>query len=106
MTNLPMYKAVMVWLMHLFQSKQIYRILSNRTAGRFQGGKAVVWGGCIRNNTKMAVSQPKMVRFSICKRGFEEKIVLYESITSEYSWGGSIGGAVIMGRIRYSRYTL
>ena len=41
------------------------------------GGKAVVWGGCIRNNTKMAVSQPKMVRFSFCKKGFEEKIVLY-----------------------------
>ena len=42
------------------------------------GGKAVLWGGCIRNNTKMTVSQPKlMVRFSFCKKGIEGKIVLY-----------------------------
>ncbi len=41
------------------------------------GGKAVVWGGCIKNNTKMAVSQPEMVRISFCKKGFEEKIVPY-----------------------------
>ncbi len=41
------------------------------------GGKAVVWGGCIRNDTEMAVSQPKIVRFPFCTKGFEEKIVLY-----------------------------
>ncbi len=37
------------------------------------GGDAMVWGGCNRNNTKMAVSLPKMVRFSFCKKGFEGK---------------------------------
>ncbi len=41
------------------------------------GGKAVVWGACIRNNTKMAISRPKMVQFSFCKKDFEGKIVLY-----------------------------
>ncbi len=29
------------------------------------------------NNTKMTVSQRKMARFSFCKKGFEEEIVLY-----------------------------
>ncbi len=61
------------------------------------GGKAVVWGGCIRNNTNMAVSRPKMVRFSFCKKGFEEKFVLHHL---RIYGGGSIGGAVILGRIR------
>ncbi len=37
----------------------------------------MVWGGCIRSNTKMAISWQKMVRFSIFKKGLEEKIVLY-----------------------------
>ncbi len=41
------------------------------------GGKAVVWGGCIRNDTKMGISRPKMVEFSFCKKGFEEKSVLF-----------------------------
>ena len=51
-------------------------------------GKAIIWGGCDRNNTKMTVSRPKMVRFHSVKRVSKGKLT---SITSEYSWGGYFG---------------
>ena len=40
------------------------------------------WQGVdvIERDTKMAVSQPKIVRFSICKKDFEAKNVLYQMV--------------------------
>ncbi len=59
------------------------------------GGQAMVGGGCNRKqagcNTKMATSQPKMVRFSFCKKDFEAKNVLYHMGIYGFYWkGGSI----------------
>ena len=41
------------------------------------GSTARVLGGYNRNNTKMTVTQPEMIRFSFCKKGFEGKSALY-----------------------------
>ncbi len=58
-----------------------YRKFSNKGASPNKGAPSFLRGTLTQNLTFLAISQPKMVRFSFCKRPLEAENVIYSTIS-------------------------